>query len=247
MTQKAGLDLAGVRLCQGHGADVFEISVPRLSLAAGACLAISGPSGAGKTTLLEMLALLRAPAEVQCFALPGCPADLAGRLRAGRQSGLAPLRSGPIGFAPQSGALLPFLSARADASAALHLGGQNGPQALARFEALAAELGLCNALARSRAELSGGERKRVALLRAMALPRKLLLLDEPTSGLDPERAVQVMRLIAELSKAEGTVCVVTTHAPDLAAEMGFRTVMVEMDSPKAARLPAVGLTMEIAV
>lgn len=247
MTQSAELDLAGVLLRQGHGADVFEISVPQLSLAAGDCLAISGPSGAGKTTLLEMLALLRAPVEVRQFALPGCPANLADKLRAGGQSRLAPLRSGPIGFAPQSGALLPFLSARADASAALHLNGQNGPQATDRFEALADELGLCDALARSRAELSGGERKRVSLLRAMALPRRLLLLDEPTSGLDPDRAVQVMCLIPQLCKAEGTVCVVTTHAPDLAAKMGFRAVRVDLNGPKAASLPAVGLAMDIAV
>lgn len=247
MTQNAGLEVAGVRLRQGYGGDVFEISVPRLSLAAGECLALSGPSGSGKTTVLEMLALLRSPAEVRRFEVPGCPPDLVVTLRAGRHSRLASLRSGPIGFAPQAGALLPFLSARADASAALNLAGDHGPQAWGRFDALVEALGLCDALARSRAELSGGERKRVALLRAMALPRKLLLLDEPTSGLDTGRATTVMSLIAELSKSEGTVCVLTTHAPELAAEMGFRAVTVQMNGAKVASVPAVGVAMDVAV
>lgn len=244
MTQPAALEVAGAHLRQGRGGDVFDIAMPRLSLAAGECLAISGPSGSGKTTVLEMLALLRAPVAVARFEVAGCPPDLLGAVRAGRLSGLAPLRSGPIGFAPQAGALLPFLSARADASAALRLADHRGPQAWARFDALTGELGLRDALARSRAELSGGERKRVALLRAMALPRRLLLLDEPTSGLDAGRAVTVMRLISALCKSEGTVCVLTTHAPDLAADIGFRTVAVQMTGPRVATVPEVSPVMD---
>ena len=211
------LRISDMALGFGAGAD-FRLEVPALTLRRGDRIAIAGPSGCGKSTLLETLALLRAPDRAAVFAVDAGagPVDVTMATR------FAHLRQGPVGYVPQTGGVLPFLAARAHVAAALHLAGltRNGAAA-ARLDRMAARLGLTDHLAKRRTALSGGQRKRVALLAGLAVPRVLLIADEPTAGLDDATAAQVMRTLADTARAEGTAVVIATHDLNGARAAGF--------------------------
>ena len=211
------LRISDMRL--GVGADAgFRLEVPSLTLRRGERIAIAGPSGCGKSTLLEVLALLRSPDHAAAFEInPGHgPIDVTEAMR------FTHLRQGPVGYVPQMGGVLPFLAARAHVGAALHLAGlARDRRAATRLEALAARLGLADHLGKRRTALSGGQRKRVALLAGLAVPRVLLIADEPTAGLDDDTAARVMRTLADTARTEGTAILIATHDLDGARAAGF--------------------------
>lgn len=198
----------------------FRLDVAELILPRGACLAVAGPSGCGKSTLLEVLALLRRPQEAGRFQFSpdagAAPIDLRG------SQDQTILRQGPIGYVPQTGGVLPFLTARAHIGAALHLAGLVGSRpATARLARLAQALELTDHLDKRRAALSGGQRKRVALLAGLSVPRALLIADEPTAGLDEQNADRVMRTLVRIAGDEGTAVIIATHDTVAAAKAGF--------------------------
>jgi len=140
----------------------------------------------------------------------------------------AQLRQRLIGYVPQSGGVLPFLTAREQTMAPLHLAGLAGSgDARARLKGFAELLDLTDHLEKRRAALSGGQRKRVALMAGLAVRRALLLADEPTSGLDVENARQVMMALAGVAKTEGSVVIIATHDVDLARRAGFRIATIK--------------------
>ena len=205
----------------------FLLTVPELRLAPGDRIAVCGPSGCGKSMLIEFLALLVRPERIGRFMLSDV-GDLAPPLSEGRLDSLAGLRAGVIGYAPQSGGVLPFLKARAHASAVMRLRGtQADEQIRARFEALADSIGIRQHLDKTREQLSGGQRKRVSLLAAMATPRRLLLVDEPTTGLDDQAGAADMYTLSRLATADGTAVLISTHDPEAAARAGFEIVPLE--------------------
>lgn len=220
------LDVAGARLrVGGAGGDAFAVAVPVLRLRRGERVAVVGPSGCGKSLLLEFLALLVRPAGIDRFVLATAAddrRDLTGDIAAGRIDALARLRAGPLGYVPQSGGVLPFLSARAHATAGLRLAGRwRDPEARARFDRIAEALGIGAHLAKTRDQLSGGQRKRVALLAGLSVPRRLLIADEPTAGLDAASGAAVMALLAGQAADEGTAILIATHDADAAHRAGF--------------------------
>ena len=209
------------------GADetAFALDLASLRLEPGELLAVTGPSGCGKSTLLEFLALLTRPAAVDRFVL-NCgtvgPCDHAAALNAGHLNALARLRAGPLGYVPQSGGVLPFLSARAHADAGLWLAGlARNKEARSRFDRMTDALELGPHMGKTREQLSGGQRKRVSLLAGVSVPRCLLLADEPTSGLDDRTGELALDLLAGLATAEGTVVVIATHDAAAARRAGF--------------------------
>lgn len=216
-------------LCIRAGADpetAFRLDIPALTLHRSQCLAISGPSGCGKSTLLEVLALLRRPDSSACFQLfadaVSAPLDL------NQITDLAHLRQGPIGYVPQMGGVLPFLTAQAHVEAALHLAGtERSKTAIARLETFARELDLSAHLGKRRAQLSGGQRKRVALLAGLSVPRTLLIVDEPTAGLDAQNALRVLEKLVWVAKEEGTAVLIATHDIDAARHAGFEIAAIQ--------------------
>ncbi len=96
-----------------------------------------------------------------------------------------------------------------------------------RARALLEQVGLAERLHHRPAELSGGEKQRAALARALMMRPTLLLCDEPTGNLDQKAAERVASLLLELHRAQQTVLVVVTHSPELAARFPLRYRLVE--------------------
>ena len=160
-----------------------------------------GPSGAGKTTLLEVIAGLRRPA-AGVVAINGEVLTAAERGAA-----FVPPRYRKIGYVPQDGALFPHRSVEEN----LRYGWRPGGPAWADVVA-ALEIGTL--LGRSVRDLSGGERRRVALGRALLAAPRLLLLDEPLAGLDDALRDRLGAYLRRVRETFGVPMIQVTHAAD---------------------------------
>jgi len=202
----------------------------RFALAVAASLgpeaAVLGPSGAGKTTLLEAIAGLR---------------RARGRLAVGGEvlqdsaAGVfLPPERRRLGYVPQHGALFPHLSVRSNL--VFGRGGRPGDRRAggADVDALVAGLELEPLLARYPRHLSGGERRRVALARALLARPRLLLLDEPTAGLDPLRARKALSGIRRVRAELGVPLLVVTHDEGEALALAAEVVLLDQGRVSAA-------------
>ena len=165
-------------------------------------MAIIGASGSGKSTLLALLAGLDLPTsgkvyldQVDIFLLD--------------EDQRAALRSKVLGFVFQSFQLLPALTALENVMLPLELA--NTDQASEKAHQLLARVGLTQRLHHYPKQLSGGEQQRVAIARAFVTMPKLLLADEPTGNLDAETGEQIINLMFELNREQGTTLVLVTH------------------------------------
>jgi peptide/nickel transport system ATP-binding protein len=188
--------------------DAAALQGASLTVRAGERLCVLGPSGAGKTTLLRIIAGLQAPS--------------AGAVRVlGRDIGRAPartrarIRHRSLGLLAQhsGSALSPDLSLRDCVALPLALRGTGRTERRRRAEELLDGARLLDRARAAPGMLSGGERQRAALCMAIAHRPALLLADEPTGELDATSGETVLRLIAELARAEGTTVIVVSHDP----------------------------------
>ena len=174
-------------------------------------LAILGASGSGKSTLLGLLAGLDTPSSgtvrmngVDVFALD--------------EDGRAALRAQMVGFVFQSFQLLPALTALENTMLPLELAGD--PDARLQALRILERVGLEGRLHHYPKQLSGGEQQRVAIARAFAGKPKLLLADEPTGNLDSATGAQIIELIFELNREQGTTLLMVTHDEQLSRRCG---------------------------
>lgn len=167
---------------------------------------ITGRSGSGKSTLLEILAGLHridsGEAVVDGLALAHA-----------REAELADLRSTRLGFLQQDIELIADLSAAENVELPLLLNGWDRSNARTEAHVTLALLGL-DRLTHRTSELSGGERRRVALARALVGEPTVLWADEPTSGVDPETAGGIIELLFRLCQ-DGLTVIAVTHDPTL--------------------------------
>ncbi len=180
-----------------------------LQVARGEAVAITGPSGSGTSTLLGILGLLDRPEAGRD--------TLAGVDTAGLSAAEAAARRGAvIGLVFQDHHLLPHLSAL-DNTLVPALGRSWRPEAaiVARAEALLRALGLGDRLTHRPAELSTGQRQRVAVARALVLQPALVLADEPTGALDRDNAASLVAMLRQ--EARDAALIVVTHDPEVAA------------------------------
>ena len=178
---------------------------------AGESLAILGASGSGKSTLLGLLAGLDVPSSGK-VRLNG--ADLFALSEDGR----ARLRGEMVGFVFQSFQLLPALSALENVMLPLEL--QGAADARERARESLRQVGLAERAHHLPKHLSGGEQQRVALARAFVTQPKILFADEPTGNLDAATGSQIIELMLELNRAQGTTLVLVTHDEALARRCG---------------------------
>ncbi|MDD2685192.1 MAG: ATP-binding cassette domain-containing protein [Gallionella sp.] len=174
---------------------------------AGASLAIVGASGSGKSTLLGLLAGLDVPSGGSVL-LNG--ADLF----ALDEDGRARLRGALAGFVFQSFQLLPALNALENVMLPLELAGVK--DARKRAEDSLRQVGLDARAHHLPKHLSGGEQQRVALARAFVTRPRILFADEPTGNLDAATGAQIIELMLQLNRAQGTTLILVTHDEALA-------------------------------
>jgi lipoprotein-releasing system ATP-binding protein len=190
------------------------LSGVNLSLARGEAAAVMGPSGSGKSTLLYILGALDSPTAGRVTLDGRDPFGMPARELAG-------FRNKEIGFIFQDHCLLPQLSVIENVLAPTLVSGTTREEE-GRARALLEQVGLGRRLEHRPAELSGGEKQRAALARALVRAPPLLLADEPTGNLDRDSAERVGSLLVDLHRAQQTILVVVTHSAELAARFPAR-------------------------
>jgi ABC-type lipoprotein export system ATPase subunit len=174
--------------------------------AGGGLTALTGRSGSGKTTLIRLLAGLQLP-DAGTVTVGGV--ELQGLGRAER----AAVRRERVALIPQQARVTSFLSLRENVELALELRGVPRDRRAAQALDALGRVGLTEFAERHPDTLSAGQRKRLAIARAIAFAPLLLLADEPTVNLDQENAAAIARLLRALARESGTAVVCATHDP----------------------------------
>jgi lipoprotein-releasing system ATP-binding protein len=182
-----------------------------LRLEKGEMAALLGPSGSGKSTLLTILGTLMKPTSGRY--------DMLGQdLIAADDTELTVFRNLHIGFVFQFHNLLPDFTALENVVFPTAVReGRETPAARARGRDLLVRMGLGDRIDFPSANLSGGQKQRVAVARALMNRPELVLADEPTGNLDRASAGQVMELIAQINREEGTTFLISTHDEKIAS------------------------------
>ncbi len=193
---------------------------------AGPITGLFGNSGTGKTSIINLIAGLAAP-DRGTIALDGEPLD-------DTERGIhVPPHLRRIGYVFQDARLFPHLDVRHNLDFGRRM---NGLARDAAHEArIIALLDIADLLDRRPAQLSGGERHRVALGRALLAKPRLLLLDEPLSSLDDDRKAEILPYFARLRDEAGVPMVYVSHDPDEMRKLATTVVML-----KRGRVAAVG-------
>jgi lipoprotein-releasing system ATP-binding protein len=192
-----------------------------LSLERGQAAVIMGPSGSGKSTLLYILGALEPPSSGTVVLDGQDPYTL-------DEAALAAFRNQHIGFVFQDHALLPQCSVLENVLAPTLVARDRSPQAaVERAKALLSDVGLAHRVDHRPAELSGGEKQRAALARALIRQPTLLLCDEPTGNLDGRNADAVADLLLGIHGAHHTILLVVTHSAELAKRFTTRFTITD--------------------
>ncbi len=193
-----------------------------LALDAGESVAILGPSGSGKSTLLYIIGTLDRPSTGSVRLARQDPFSL-------NERALARFRNEQIGFVFQDHHLLPQCTVLENVLVPALAQGAVSDELVARARDLLTRVGLGARLDHRPAEISGGERQRAAVARALLRRPKLVLADEPTGNLDRTNAAMIGDLLADLHAQEGTMLIMVTHSADLARRFDQR---YELDDGK---------------
>lgn len=181
-----------------------------LSIPEGEIMAIVGPSGAGKTTLLQIAGTLDRPDSGSVW----CDNTDLFRLK---DKKLSEFRNLNIGFVFQFHQLLPEFSALENVAMPALIAGRKRKNAFREAESLLNDLGLAHRLSHRPAELSGGEKQRAAIARALINKPRVVLADEPTGSLDSRNRQEIQDIITRLRHELGQTFVIVTHDRDMAS------------------------------
>jgi len=190
-----------------------------LSLSRGEAVAIMGPSGSGKSTLLYILGALEPPTSGRVTLDGRDPYQLP-------EKELAAFRNRQVGFLFQDHCLLPQCTVLENVLIPT-LVADSGAGCHERARRLLERVGLAERLDHRPAELSGGEKQRAALARALIREPVLLLCDEPTGNLDRAAAEAVGSLLLDLHRGGQSILVVVTHSAELAARFPRRFELLD--------------------
>jgi len=179
-----------------------------LTIQSGEFVVIMGSSGSGKTTMLSLLSGLDSPSSGRILVEEQDITEWT-------EDQLAPLRNETIGFVFQSFHLVPSLSALENVMFPAELRGDR--QARTKAEAMLARVGLAQRKSNFPHQLSGGEKQRVAICRALINRPRILFADEPTGNLDSQNGAGILELLVELHAEHKTTLVLVTHSPEVAA------------------------------
>lgn len=190
-----------------------------LSIGTREILAVVGPSGAGKTTMLQILGTIDRADSGRVIYDGTDVGSMKDRL-------LSRFRNEHIGFIFQTHCLLPEFTARENVALPAMIAGVSKSEALRRADELLERLGLGPRATHRPSAMSGGERQRTAVGRALINNPRVILADEPTGSLDSSNRDEIERLFVQLRDEMGHTLVIVTHDPHLAA-IADRTVAME--------------------
>ena len=178
----------------------------------GEYVAIMGESGSGKTTLLNILAALDKPTG----GLVKLDGQELGKIR---ESEVAAFRRDHLGFVFQDFNLLDTFSLEDNIYLPLVLSGKQPSEMKQRLMPLAAQLGIAHLLKKYPYEVSGGQKQRAAVARALITNPRLILADEPTGALDSKATDELLRLFGDIN-AQGQTILMVTHSVKAASHAG---------------------------
>ena len=213
-----------------------------LTVCCGELVLIMGPSGSGKTTLLTMIGGLLRPTSGSVMINGVDITTLS-------EAELAPVRRSSVGFIFQSFNLWESLTVQENVELPLNIAGVKGREARERARALLVDRGLEERLSSRTRDLSGGEKQRVSIARALANEPQLLLADEPTANLDSKHGRDVMHLLHDIAKKGDRAVIVVSHDQRI-REVADRVLWLEdgrlTDMSQLATDPVCGMGVEVA-
>lgn len=203
------LEIKNLRKDYLRGKQTFSaVNNVNLAMHEGEFICIMGKSGSGKTTLLNMIAGLLTPTqgkitfnETNLFALD--------------DNAVSAFRNQNIGYVPQGSSLLPNLTALENICLPFYLSPRSEKQCQIDAHNLLEKAKISYLRDAYPANMSGGEMRRVAILRALICQPKLIIADEPTSDLDEESSAEIMQLLTDFNQ-QGTALLIVTHDNDVA-------------------------------
>jgi cell division transport system ATP-binding protein len=221
----------GVGMRYGRAPEVLKDV--NLTLAPGSFHFLTGPSGAGKSSLLKLIYLAHRPSRglVHLFGQDVSTMDRAH----------LPLLRRRIGVVFQEFRLLDHLSAFDNVALPLRIAGQRPDEYRKDIAELLEWVGLSRRMHALPPTLSGGEKQRLAIARAVVVRPDILLADEPTGNVDPDMSLRLLRLFVEMNRLGATV-LIATHDQTLVRQSG-RPVLHLADG-RLARAPGAGLGAE---
>jgi ABC-type lipoprotein export system ATPase subunit len=197
----------GLTKIYGDGAEVRALDGVDLSILKGQFLTVMGPSGSGKSTLLNMIGALDKPTSGQVIVNGE---DLAVIRDVDR------FRARTVGFVFQLHNLLPALTARENVEVPMHGQDIGEREMRERSEHLLELVGLPDRMRHLPSQLSGGQSQRVAVARALANDPAIILADEPTGSLDTQAGTEIVDLLENINRNQGTTVLIVTHDPKVA-------------------------------
>ena len=186
------------------GRQVEALQNVNFSVEPGEYVAIMGESGSGKTTLLNILAALDRPTAGEVFLNGKALSDV-------RERDLAAFRRSHLGFVFQDFNLLDIFSLRDNIFLPLVLAGRPYEEMERKLKPLAEQLGIADILNKYPYEVSGGQKQRAAVARALITDPQIVLADEPTGALDSKSARLLLERFEALNEARGTTILMVTH------------------------------------
>ena len=184
--------------------NIVALNSINFDLSDGQCICLLGPSGSGKTTLLQIAGLLDSPTKGEII-INGKKCDHLS------QEDKNFIRKQHIGFVYQNFYLLDSFSALENVIIPQLINGSGFDNARKRAKNLLSDLGLSKRLYNKPRELSGGEKQRVSILRAIANRPKIILADEPTGNLDKKNSENVVKIIKDMVNHYNISFIIATH------------------------------------
>ena len=194
------------------GNQVEALRNVNFSVESGEYVAIMGESGSGKTTLLNILAALDRPTAGEVYLNGKALSDI-------RERDLAAFRRSHLGFVFQDFNLLDTFSLRDNIFLPLVLAGKDFEAMDAKLRPLAKQLGISDILDKFPYEVSGGQKQRCAVARALVTAPQIVLADEPTGALDSRASDNLLELFGEINR-EGQTILMVTHSVKAASHAG---------------------------
>ena len=191
------------------GNKVQALSNVTFSVNKGEYIAIMGESGSGKTTLLNILAALDRPTGGSVLLNGKNLADI-------REKEMSSFRRDNLGFVFQDFNLLDTFSLKDNILLPLVLAGKSYDEMRSRLLPIAAKLGISDLLTKYPYEVSGGQKQRAAVARAIITQPQLILADEPTGALDSKSTDELLRLFTDINK-DGQTLLMVTHSTKAAS------------------------------